>query len=75
MSNVRWFVIVSKETDRALRAYLARKGSKKSDISRFVNGAVLARLFELSVRDLKQRNRTHSQKAILKAVEEALEAV
>lgn len=74
MSNIRWSVVVPEETDRALRSYLAKKGGKKGDISKFVDEAVQARLFELTVRNLKKRNRATSQKAILEAIEEALEA-
>ena len=74
MSNVRWSVVVPKETDRALRSFLARKGGKKGDISRFIDEAVQARLFELTVTGLKRRNRAYSQKEILAAIEDALEA-
>jgi hypothetical protein len=74
MSNVRWSVVVPKETDRALRSYLARKGGKKGDISKFVDEAVQTRLFELTVANVKKRNRVYSQKEILTAIEDALEA-
>ena len=72
MSNIRWSVVVPEDTDRALRSYLARTGGRKGDLSRFVDSAVLARLFELTVEDVKERNRSHSQKDILEAIEEAL---
>ena len=52
--------------------YLARTGGKKGDLSRFVDDAVLARLFELTVEDVKERNRAQSQEEILEAIEEAL---
>lgn len=57
-----------------LRSYLAKNGRKKGDISKFVDEAVWARLFELTVGNLKQRNRAYSQKIIRKAIEKALEA-
>ena len=65
MSNVRWSIIVAEETDRALRSYLAGKGTKKGDLSRFVDEAVQARLFELTVKDVKDRNQAVSQAEIL----------
>ena len=74
MSNVRWSVVVPEETDRALRSYLAKKGGKKGDISRFVDDAVQTRLFELMVGDVKKRSRAYSQKEILMAIEEALDS-
>ena len=72
MSNVRWSIIVAEETDRALRSYLASKGTKKGDLSRFVDEAVQARLFELTVKEVKDRNQAFSQAEILEAIEEAL---
>jgi len=72
MSNIRWSLVVPEDTDRALRSYLARTGGKKGDLSRFVDDAVLTRLFELTVVDVKEHNRTRSQDEILEAIEEAL---
>jgi hypothetical protein len=72
MSNTRWSVVVPEDTDRALRSYLARKGTKKGDLSRFVDEAVLSRLFELTVEDVKDRNQEYAQEDILEAIEDAL---
>jgi hypothetical protein len=72
MSNTRWSVVVPEDTDRALRSYLARKGTKKGDLSRFVDEAVLSRLFELTVEDVKERNQEYAQEDILEAIEDAL---
>ncbi|VAW82674.1 hypothetical protein MNBD_GAMMA14-1975 [hydrothermal vent metagenome] len=72
MSNIRWSVVVPEDTDRALRSYLARTGGRKGDLSRFIDNAVLVRLFELTVEDVKDRNRLQSQEDILEAIEEAL---
>lgn len=72
MSNMRWSIIVAEETDRALRSYLAGKGTKKGDLSRFVGEAVQARLLELTVKDVKDRNQAFSQAEIREAIEEAV---
>ncbi len=74
MNNVRWSVVVPEETDRALRSYLARRGTKKGDISRFVEEAVQARLFELTVEGVKNGNRSFPQEDILAAIDDALAA-
>jgi hypothetical protein len=74
MRNVRWSIVVPEETDRVLRSYLARRGTKKGDISRFVEEAVQARLFELTVEDVKKGNRNVPQEDILEAIDEALAA-
>ena len=55
-----------------MRSYPGRTGGKKGDLSRFVNNAVLTRLFELTVEDAKERNRAQSQCEMLEAIEEAL---
>jgi len=72
MSKIRWSVVVPEDTDRALRSYLARTGGRKGDLSRFVDNAVLTRLFELTVEDVKERNRAQSQDDIIEAIKEAL---
>jgi hypothetical protein len=72
MSNVRWSIVVPEETDRALRSFLARRGTKKGDISRFVEEAVQSRLFELTVEGVKERNQEHDPNEILEAIEDAL---
>jgi hypothetical protein len=72
MKNTRWSIVVPEETDRALRLYLARIGTKKGDLSRFVDEAVLSRLFELTVEDVKKRNQEYAQEDILAAIEDAL---
>ena len=48
MSNVRWTIVVPESTYRELRTFLGKEGMRKGDISRFVEEAVRARLFELS---------------------------
>ena len=36
----RWNLSIPEKTDRAVRAYLARVGGKKGDLSKFVDKAV-----------------------------------
>ena len=74
MSNIRWSVVVREDTDRALRSYLGTTGAKKGSLSRFVDEAVRARLFELTVDDVKERNRAYAQDEILTAIGDALAA-
>jgi hypothetical protein len=74
MSDVRCSIVVPDETDRALRSYLGRRGTKKGDISRFVEEAVKARLLEPTVEDVKKSSRSTPQEDILAAIDEALAA-
>jgi len=74
MRSIRWSIVVPEETDRTLRTYLAGRGTKKGDLSRFVDNAVQVRLFELTVQGIKRRNRQYRQKDILGAIQKALAA-
>lgn len=53
---VRWNIKVSKETDLALRTFLGSQGSKKGDLSKFIEEAVRWRVFHRTVQDIKSRN-------------------
>lgn len=73
MGTARWSIIVSEETDRALRAYLSESGhNENGDISNFVADAVQLRLFELTAEQIKGRNRNLDQSDILSAINEAM---
>ncbi len=39
-ANTRWTVSVSKDTDIAVRSFLAQRGMKKGDLSKFIEEAV-----------------------------------
>ncbi len=70
----RWNLVVSMETDFALRQFLASEGGgRKGDLSKFVEEAVRARVFELSARRAKEENKGRSRREIEAAVAEALE--
>jgi hypothetical protein len=74
MNNVRWSVVVPESTDRALRRYLGKQGMRKGDISRFVDEAVQARLFELTVEKVKDRNRDADPNQLLELIDEAVDS-
>lgn len=52
----RWTVKVSKETDIAVRSYLAQKGLKKGDLSKFIEQAVQKEVLSRTVQGIQQRN-------------------
>jgi hypothetical protein len=54
--STRWTVKVSKETDTAVRSYLAERGGKKGDLSKFIEHAVRKEVLHATVRDIQQRN-------------------
>lgn len=70
----RWNLVVSSETDQALRQYLAGAGGgRKGDLSRFVEEAVQARIWDLTVDQIKAQNAHRSQEEIESIIDEALE--
>jgi hypothetical protein len=46
---VRWNIKVSKEADRSVRGFLAQRGLKKGDLSKFVEEAVRWRVLRMTV--------------------------
>ena len=74
-NNVRWTVKISKDADISVRSYLARKGMKKGDLSKFVEEAVRWRVFDQTVAETKASNAGIPATDIESAINEALSAV
>ena len=53
----RWSLVISDDTDRSIRSYLARTGGKKGDLSRFVDRAVRQAVFWETLESIWERNR------------------
>ena len=53
---VRWNIKISKEIDLTLRTYLGARGTKKRDLSKFIEDAVRWRIFNRTVQEIKSRN-------------------
>jgi hypothetical protein len=49
----RWTVVVSKETDIAVRGLLAQRGLKKGDLSKFIEDAVKWRVFDQTLAEAR----------------------
>jgi hypothetical protein len=69
---IRWTVIVSRDTDMAVRTHLAQRGMKKGDLSRFIEDAVRRRVFEQTVDDVKARHREVDPGTLEEDIETAL---
>jgi hypothetical protein len=52
----RWTVKVSKDTDISLRTFLAERGGKKGDLSKFVEDAVRKEILRATIRTVQDRN-------------------
>ena len=72
---VRWTVKVSRETDISLRSFLAQRGMKKGDLSKFIERAVQKEVFAQTVATVQARNADVPEAEIQGAIEDALRQV
>ncbi|MEI6729624.1 MAG: ribbon-helix-helix domain-containing protein [Pseudomonadota bacterium] len=70
----RWTVSVPRETDTALRCFLAERGMKKGDISKFIVDAVKWRVFEQTVSEIREKFSDLSPAELQSIVDEATES-
>jgi predicted ATP-dependent protease len=73
--DVRWTIRVSEETDRTLRTFLAQRGLKKGDLSRFVEEAVQEQLFRAALEEAREANQDLPDDELEELVNEAVGAV
>jgi hypothetical protein len=74
MSNVRWNLAVSSDTDQSVRMFLASQGGgRKGDLSRFIEEAVRTYIFERAVEDAKAENANVSEVDLTAIVNEAVQ--
>ena len=71
-TDTRWTIKISQETDRDLRTYLAQRGMKKGDLSRFVEEAVQEQLFRLSVEEARAENADLDDEELEALIDEAV---
>jgi Ribbon-helix-helix domain len=72
---VRWTVKVSRDTDISLRSFLAQRGMKKGDLSKFIELAVQKEVFAQTVANVQARNADVPEAAFQGAIEDALRQV
>ncbi len=72
--TIRWTVSVSKDTDIAVRSFLAARGMKKGDLSKFIEDAVKWRVFEQTVAEARSRFADLEPDALEALIDEALTA-
>jgi Ribbon-helix-helix domain len=72
---VRWTVKVSKDTDISLRSFLAQRGMKKGDLSKFIERAVQKEVFAQTVAEVQARNVNVPDETIEADIDDALRRV
>ena len=71
----RWNLVISDDTDRSVRGYLARTGGKKGDLSRFVDRAVRQAIFWETLDSVWQRNKDLTRNEAQALADEAVAQV
>lgn len=73
--DIRWTVKVSRDTDVALRSFLAQRGLRKGELSRFVERAVRKEVLAQTAAALKARNQDIPYPRLQSIVDEAVAKV
>lgn len=72
---VRWNIKVSKRADRSVRGFLAQRGMKKGDLSKFVEEAVQWRVFRVAVEQARDSFSDIEQAELEKLIDESVREV
>ncbi len=73
--TTRWTVSVSKDTDIAVRSFLAQRGMKKGDLSKFIEDAVKWRVLDQTMAEARAGFADLPPDAVETLVDEAVAAV
>jgi len=74
MTTVRWNVAVSPEVDQSVRMFIAAQGGgRKGDLSRFIEEAVRAYLFERAVHQAKAATAEMNDTELTELIDEAVQ--
>jgi len=73
-TTTRWTVSVSKDTDIAVRSFLAQRGMKKGDLSKFIEEAVKWRVLEQTMAEARGRFSDLAPEALDSLLDEAVTA-
>jgi len=73
--NIRWTVKVSRDTDIALRLFLAQRGLRKGELSKFVERAVRKEVLAQTTAALKVRNQDVSYARLQSIIDESIERI
>lgn len=74
-AQTRWNLSVSRETDVSLRTFLASRGGRKGDLSRFVEEAVNRAVLSETLQEIWDRNRDLDPEEVQQLVDRELAAM
>ena len=73
-TTIRWTVSVARETDIAVRSFLARRGMKKGDLSKFIEDAVKWRVLDQTMAEARGKFADLSPDVLESLIDEAVVA-
>jgi hypothetical protein len=73
-ATTRWTVSVSRETDITVCSFLAQRGLKKGDLSKFIEEAVRWRVLDQTIADARGRLADLPPDALQSLIDEATDA-
>ena len=73
--TARWTVSVSKDTDIAVRSFLAQRGMKKGDLSKFIEEAVKWRVLDRTIAEARSKFADVAPEELETLIDEAVAAV
>jgi len=73
-TTIRWTVCVSKDTDISVRSFLAERGMKKGDLSKFIEDAVKWRVLDRTLAEARSRFVDMTPEALDSLIDEAVAA-
>jgi Ribbon-helix-helix domain len=73
-TTTRWTVSVSRETDIAVRSFLAQRGMKKGDLSKFIEEAVKWRVLDQTVAEARGKFADMPPEQLESVIDEAVAA-
>jgi len=74
-TTTRWTVSVSRDTDIAVRSFLAQRGMKKGDLSKFIEEAVRWRVFDQTLTDVRSKFSDVPTEELESLIDDAVAAV
>ena len=73
-ATTRWTVSVSRDTDVAVRSFLAQRGLKKGDLSKFIEEAVRWRVLDHTVAEARGKFADLPSEEVEAVIDEAVAA-
>jgi Ribbon-helix-helix domain len=74
VTTTRWTVSVSRDTDIAVRSFLAQRGLKKGDLSKFIEEAVKWRVLDQTMSEARGKFADMPPTELESVIEEAVTA-